>query len=577
MIAIADGRVIRGEIPDRALGSCENGSKRTALSWTRIGDWPASRRRSTRSTRCRDRPAPHHRRDAASRAVDPAAVQRWRRAGGRPRAAARGRAALRRHPRRRPGLRPGPRQRGVRHGRVAGRDRPRSRRALRDRSSRKSAVRSSGGSSSLSRSRRAERAVEPLDVLVARLGVHVALGRRELRVAEEVLDEDGVGLAGDEAARAVAQAVQLDVAQAGGLARRLIPAAERGGVEWPAEAAAEDVVVALREVAARREPRERVVRRDRPAGRSGPASPSSVPPCPPTSRAGRSAAGARGRRRPTAARAPRRCAGRCRRARGTARRPGRPRRSARRSRRVRSRRPAGDAARPRRCGRAARSPRARRSPAPRAAARGACPCRRPGSRQREGVRAARVVEDRRQDLAVLVHVARRQALVVERAQEGADVARRDLGGGSIAERGHDAAAALPVPRACGVPGSARIERRSRSVDGRVRDVLVPVQPVRGDLAEGDGPLARARSSSASLWLRCASSAISSAMRTIARFSSKRSSGTRPRRGCQPPPTARARPARSGASAGGRRAATWPRRTASRWPDADHEGRSEAGP
>jgi hypothetical protein len=62
---------------------------------------------------------------------------------------------------------------------------------------------------------------------VARLRVHVALGRRQLGVAEEVLDEDGVGLTRDEAARAVAEAVQLDVPQAGRLERRLAATPQR--------------------------------------------------------------------------------------------------------------------------------------------------------------------------------------------------------------------------------------------------------------------------------------------------------------------------------------------------------------
>jgi hypothetical protein len=46
-------------------------------------------------------------------------------------------------------------------------------------------------------------------------------------VAEEVLDEDGVGLTRDEAARAVAEAVQLDVPQAGRLERRLAATPQR--------------------------------------------------------------------------------------------------------------------------------------------------------------------------------------------------------------------------------------------------------------------------------------------------------------------------------------------------------------
>jgi hypothetical protein len=57
--------------------------------------------------------------------------------------------------------------------------------------------------------RHAERPVEALDVLLARLGMHVALGRRHLRVPEEMLDEHRVAVTSDEAASAVAQAVEL--------------------------------------------------------------------------------------------------------------------------------------------------------------------------------------------------------------------------------------------------------------------------------------------------------------------------------------------------------------------------------
>src|SRR4051794_25104117 len=103
----------------------------------------------------------------------------------------------------------------------------------------------------------AERAIQALHVLAARLGVHVALGRRQVRVAEEVLDEYRVGLAGDQAAGAVAQAVELHLPQPGRLTRRVVSASNRGVVQSLPEPVAEDVVVALREVAAHSQTLER--------------------------------------------------------------------------------------------------------------------------------------------------------------------------------------------------------------------------------------------------------------------------------------------------------------------------------
>lgn len=80
-------------------------------------------------------------------------------------------------------------------------------------------------------------------------------------------------------------------------------------------------------------------------------------------------------------------------------------------------------------------------------------------RKLEGVGATAVGENRSDHLAVLVHVARRQALAVERAQEPAHLDRRELVGRTIPERLHDPSGARAgAPRLNGCPGSRSRKR-----------------------------------------------------------------------------------------------------------------------
>jgi hypothetical protein len=112
-------------------------------------------------------------------------------------------------------------------------------------------------------------------------------------------------------------------------------------------------------------------------------------------------------------------------------------------------------------------------------------------RQSERVLAPRVVEDRGQHLAVLVHRARRHAGAVVLAQELRHLRGRDLRGRPIAERLHHAAAAL-APAA--LVWRARLdELRPVAADRRrpgALHVLEPIEPVGGHLAERHRTLAR---------------------------------------------------------------------------------------
>ncbi len=81
--------------------------------------------------------------------------------------------------------------------------------------------------------------------------MHVALRGRDPRVPEELLDEVRVGVPGHKAAGGVAEGMEAQRSQTGGITRRLETAANRGGIEAPAEARAEDVVLTGRVVAAR--------------------------------------------------------------------------------------------------------------------------------------------------------------------------------------------------------------------------------------------------------------------------------------------------------------------------------------
>ena len=99
-----------------------------------------------------------------------------------------------------------------------------------------------------------EREVDPLKILGPCLGMHVALCGRDARVPEELLYEARVSVPGDEAAGSVAQRVEAQRAQSGGVACRLEPAAHGRRVEATAEARAEDVVLAGGVVAASPQP-----------------------------------------------------------------------------------------------------------------------------------------------------------------------------------------------------------------------------------------------------------------------------------------------------------------------------------
>lgn len=69
--------------------------------------------------------------------------------------------------------------------------------------------------------------------------MHVALRGRDARVPEELLNEARVGVSCDEAAGGVAQRMEPQRAQAGGIACPLEAATDRRGIEAPAEARAE--------------------------------------------------------------------------------------------------------------------------------------------------------------------------------------------------------------------------------------------------------------------------------------------------------------------------------------------------
>lgn len=88
--------------------------------------------------------------------------------------------------------------------------------------------------------------------------MEVALGRRQLRVAEEALDPARIGLPRDQRAGAVSQRVELEHAQPNGRGSPFEPPAQRTRVEGPTEARAEDEVLRGDEVLTRRERRERV-------------------------------------------------------------------------------------------------------------------------------------------------------------------------------------------------------------------------------------------------------------------------------------------------------------------------------
>jgi hypothetical protein len=81
--------------------------------------------------------------------------------------------------------------------------------------------------------------------------MHVTLGGRDPRVPEELLHEARVGVPGDEAPGGVAQGMEAQRAQAGGVACGLEAAAHGRWVEPPAEARAEDVVIARGVIATR--------------------------------------------------------------------------------------------------------------------------------------------------------------------------------------------------------------------------------------------------------------------------------------------------------------------------------------
>lgn len=72
---------------------------------------------------------------------------------------------------------------------------------------------------------RGECQVDSFDVFGSSLGVHIALGGRDPGVAEEILDEARVGVAGDEATGGVAQGVEAQGPQAGCVASCLEAAA----------------------------------------------------------------------------------------------------------------------------------------------------------------------------------------------------------------------------------------------------------------------------------------------------------------------------------------------------------------
>lgn len=82
---------------------------------------------------------------------------------------------------------------------------------------------------------------------------------RQFRMAEEVAHEHRIRGPRDEAAGGMSQAVQLDRAQAGLLARQLVASAQGAGVDAPAEAVDDHVVVRGGEVIAVEQPVECVV------------------------------------------------------------------------------------------------------------------------------------------------------------------------------------------------------------------------------------------------------------------------------------------------------------------------------
>ncbi len=105
--------------------------------------------------------------------------------------------------------------------------------------------------------------------------------------------------------------------------------------------------------------------------------------------------------------------------------------------------------------------------------------------QPKRVAATAIPEDRPKQIAVLVDVARREALLIQRAQEGADLSRGDLRSRPVTESRHDSAlarAGSPLMRDTGFADKKSIVGNRRRL--RAFYLLNPYEPRMRKFADG---------------------------------------------------------------------------------------------